>query len=215
MIIGIDLGTTNSVAAVMRENGPELIPNALGEYLTPSVVGLDLGGDLLVGRTALELQVLHPERCASVFKRYMGTDWTADLVGRKFTPEQLSSLVLRSIKADAEAFLGEPVTKAVITVPAYFNDHQRKATMRAGKMAGLTVERIINEPTAAAIAYGLHESKNEKIVIVSTWEAARSMSRWSSCSRARSKCGPLRANAGWGERTSPARWRPACWKRRA
>jgi molecular chaperone HscC len=166
MIIGIDLGTTNSVAAIMRDHGPELIPNALGEVLTPSVVGIDLQGDLLVGRPAVELQVLHPERCASVFKRYMGTDWTATLEGRKFTPEQLSSLVLRSLKADAEAHLGEPITRAVITVPAYFNDHQRKATIRAGKMAGLTVERIINEPTAAAIAYGLHESQDEKVVIV-------------------------------------------------
>jgi molecular chaperone HscC len=166
MIIGIDLGTTNSVAAVMRDKGPELIPNALGEVLTPSVIGIDLQGDLLVGRAALELQVLYPERCASVFKRHMGTDWTVVLEGQKFTPEQLSSLVLRSLKADAEAVLGEPVTRAVITVPAYFNDHQRKATIRAGKMAGLTVERIINEPTAAAIAYGLHESKDEKVVIV-------------------------------------------------
>jgi molecular chaperone HscC len=151
---------------VRREPGPELIPNALGEVLTPSVVGIDLQGDLLVGRPALELQVLHPERCASVFKRYMGTDWTSTLEGQKFTPEQLASLVLRSLKADAEAFLGQPITRAVITVPAYFNDHQRKATIRAGKMAGLTVERIINEPTAAAIAYGLHESKDEKVVIV-------------------------------------------------
>ncbi len=166
MIIGIDLGTTNSVAAVMREGGPVLIPNALGESLTPSVVGVDLQGDLLVGRPAVELQVLHPERCASVFKRYMGTDWTVELEGQRFTPEQLSSLVLRSLKADAEAFLGQPVTRAVITVPAYFNDLQRKATIRAGKIAGLAVERIINEPTAAAIAYGLHESGDEKVVIV-------------------------------------------------
>ncbi len=166
MIIGIDLGTTNSVAAVMRAGAPVLIPNALGEFLTPSVVGIDLTGELLVGRPALEFQVLHPERCAALFKRYMGTDWTADLAGQRFNPEQLSSLVLRSLKADAEAFLEQPVTRAVITAPAYFNDLQRKATIRAGKMAGLTVERIINEPTAAAIAYGLHETKEEKIVVV-------------------------------------------------
>lgn len=166
MIIGIDLGTTNSVAAVMRDGQPVLIPNALGEFLTPSVVGVDLQGDLLVGRSAVELQVLPPERCASLFKRYMRTDWNAELDGQRFSPEQLSSLILRSLKADAEAFLGQPVTRAVITVPAYFNDLQRKATIRAGKIAGLTVERIINEPTAAAIAYGLHESKEEKIVVV-------------------------------------------------
>lgn len=166
MIIGIDLGTTNSVAAVMRDGQPVLIPNALGEFLTPSVVGVDLQGDLLVGRSAVELQVLPPERCASLFKRYMRTDWNAELDGQRFSPEQLSSLILRSLKADAEAFLGQPVTRAVITVPAYFNDLQRKATIRAGKIAGLTVERIINEPTAAAIAYGLHESKEEKIAVV-------------------------------------------------
>ncbi len=166
MILGIDLGTTNSVAAVMRGSHPELIPNALGETLTPSVVGMDLQGDLLVGRSACEFQVLHPERCASAFKRYMGTDWTTNLVGQRFTPEQLSSLILKSLKEDAEAYLRTPIHRAVITVPAYFNDLQRKATIRAGKMAGLTVERIINEPTAAAIAYGLHESQSEKIVVV-------------------------------------------------
>ena len=166
MIIGIDLGTTNSAAAYMQGDAPQLIPNALGESLTPSVVGLDQQQELLVGRAAKELQVLHPGRCAALFKRHMGGSWTAELGGKKFTPEQLSSLVIRSLKADAEAHLDREVTRAVITVPAYFNDDQRKATIRAGQMSGLQVERIINEPTAAAIAYGLHQNDDDKVVVV-------------------------------------------------
>jgi molecular chaperone HscC len=166
MIIGIDLGTTNSVAAYMRDGVPTLIPNALGESLTPSVVGLDESGAILVGREAKEYQVSHPERCVGQFKRQMGTDWKWQLGAQSFTPEQLSSLVLRTIKEDAAAHLGQPIERAVITVPAYFNDHQRKATIRAGQLAGLKVERIINEPTAAAIAYGLHEAGEDKVVAV-------------------------------------------------
>ncbi|MCE9544890.1 MAG: Hsp70 family protein [Planctomycetia bacterium] len=166
MILGIDLGTTNSVAAVIRDNGPELIPNALGESLTPSIVGIDDGGEILVGRAAREMQVLHPDRCMSLFKRHMGSDWSMEVAGRTYTPEMLSSLVLRSLREDAEALLGTEVRRAVISVPAYFNDLQRKATIKAGQLAGLTVERIINEPTAAAIAYGLHEAGESKIVAV-------------------------------------------------
>jgi len=165
-IIGIDLGTTNSVTAHLTQDGPMVIPNALGESLTPSVVGIDPDGKLLVGRAAKELQILHPDRCASVFKRHMGSDWTATLAGRTFNPEELSSLVLRSLREDAEAYLGEKVDRAVITVPAYFNDHQRKATLNAGKIAGLKVERIVNEPTAAAMAYGFHEGRKEKLWLV-------------------------------------------------
>ena len=165
-IIGIDLGTTNSVVAFLDEGGPRLIPNALGESLTPSVVGIDLDGKVVVGKTARELSVLHPDRTAALFKRYMGTDWTGKLVGRKFTPEELSSIVLRTLKDDAESFLGESISQAVITVPAYFNDQQRKATMNAGRIAGLKVERIINEPTAAALAYGLQEAQEEKFLLV-------------------------------------------------
>ena len=134
--------------------------------LTPSIVGIDERGEALVGRTAREFQVLHPDRTASLFKRYMGTDWKFECDGKTYTPEQLSSLVLRSLKADAEAHLGQPIARAVITCPAYFNDLQRKATIRAGQLAGLTVERILNEPTAAAIAYGLHESHEDKIIAV-------------------------------------------------
>ncbi len=165
-IIGIDLGTTYSVAAYMAAEGPRLIPNALGENLTPSVVGIDLDGKLLVGRAAKELRVMHPDRCASLFKRYMGSDWTIELAGKTYTPEKLSSLVLQSLKQDAEAHLGHPVADAVITVPAYFNEHQRKSTIHAGQIAGLAVQRIINEPTAAAIAYGFHELRDEKILLV-------------------------------------------------
>lgn len=165
-IVGIDLGTTFSAVGWMSADGPQLIPNALGEVLTPSVVGIDDGGRVLVGRAAKELQVNCPDRCVSLFKRYMGTDWTASLARKQFKPEELSSLVLTSLKQDAEAFLKQPVERAVITVPAYFNEHQRKATLRAGKIAGFHVERILNEPTAAAIAYGLHDAQDDKVLVV-------------------------------------------------
>jgi molecular chaperone HscC len=165
-IIGIDLGTTHSVAAYMGPDGPTLIPNSLGEALTPSVVGLDDAGHLLVGRPAKEWQVLNPKRCAALFKRRMGDDEPVLVADRKFSPEELSSLVLRSLKQDAEAFLGGPVERAVITVPAYFNDQQRKATINAGRIAGLKVERIFNEPTAAALAYGFHEARENKTLLI-------------------------------------------------
>ncbi len=166
MIIGIDLGTTNSVVAYLTPDGPQLIPNATGDFLTPSVVGVDHDGNILVGQAARELRVTHPERCASMFKRHMGSDWTVKLAGIAFTPEKLSSLVLQALRRDAEAFLGQPIHRAVISVPAYFHEHQRKATINAGQIAGLKVERILNEPTAAAIAYGLHEGDEEKVAVV-------------------------------------------------
>lgn len=166
MILGIDLGTTNSAAAYMTPDGPRLIPNALGDTLTPSVVGLDSSGALLVGRAAKELSVAHPERCAAAFKRRMGDRWTCTLDGKEFSPEQLSSLVLTALRQDAEAHLGHAVNEAVITVPAYFNEHQRRATIEAGRMAGLKVHRILNEPTAASIAYGFHEAQQEKSLLV-------------------------------------------------
>jgi molecular chaperone HscC len=165
-IIGIDLGTTNSAAAHLSPAGPQIIPNALGGRLTPSVVGVDEGGTVLVGAAAKELQVVRPDRCASLFKRHMGTDRTHTLGGTTFTPEELSGLVLRALKADAEAFFGVPVTRAVITCPAYFNDRQRKATIAAGRIAGLTIARILNEPTAAAIAYGFHEANQDKKLLI-------------------------------------------------
>ena len=166
MIVGIDLGTTNSAVGYMSPEGPRLIPNALGEVLTPSVVGIAENDELLVGRAARELSVVKPERCAGAFKRQMGNSWTKQLAGHEFTPEKLSSLVLASLKQDAEAFFSQPITEAVITVPAYFNEHQRKATLEAGRIAGLSVLRILNEPTAAAIAYGFHEAREEKILLV-------------------------------------------------
>jgi len=156
VIIGIDLGTTNSATAVWHNGAAELIPNSLGQVLTPSAVSITEAGEVLVGLPARDCQATRPEVTATAFKRYMGTDKVTTLGKRRFRPEELSALVLRSLKTDAEAYLGGPVTGAVITVPAYFNDTQRKATRRAGELAGLPVERLINEPTAAALAYGIH-----------------------------------------------------------
>ena len=137
MIVGIDLGTTNSVGAYMDHEGPKLIPNVLGEYLTPSVVGVDRDGNVLVGKAAKEYQVLEPERCVSLFKRFMGLDRKLEVGGKFFSPEQLSSLVLKSIKQDAEVFLKTSVNEAVVTVPAYFNDNQRKARLLLGRLPAL------------------------------------------------------------------------------
>ena len=159
MIIGIDLGTTNSLVAYYTDEGPKVIPNRFGEMLTPSVVSIDEEDNVYVGKTAVERMQLYPQTSASVFKRSMGSDKKFDLGSKSFTAEELSSFVLRSLKEDAETFLGEEVTEAVISVPAYFNDMRRKATKRAGELAGLKVERIISEPTAAAIAYGLYNDK--------------------------------------------------------
>ena len=166
MIIGIDLGTTNSLAAYYDGKIARVIPNRLGDHLTPSVVSVDDDGTILVGKTALARGLRHPLTAASVFKRSMGTDREYDLCGKKFRAEELSSFVLRSLKEDAEAFLGQPVDEAVISVPAYFNDRQRKATKRAGELAGLRVERIVNEPTAAAIAHGLLDRKEHSRYLV-------------------------------------------------
>ena len=157
MLIGIDLGTTNSLVACFRNGKAEIIPNRLGSYLTPSVISVTSSGTVYVGETAKERAIIHPLESASVFKRSMGTEKEYALGGRILRAEELSSLVLRSLKEDAESYLGEAVTEAIISVPAYFNDLQRKATKRAGELAGLKVSRIINEPTAAAIAYGMAE----------------------------------------------------------
>ena len=166
MIVGIDLGTTNSLIAYYTEDGPKIIPNRLGENLTPSVVSVDEHGQIFVGETAKERMLLYPETSASVFKRYMGSDKKYDLGDRSFTAEELSSFILRTLKEDAEAFLGEEITEAVISVPAYFNDARRKATKRAGELAGFKVERIISEPTAAAIAYGLYQNNKDTRFLV-------------------------------------------------
>ncbi|NLR73811.1 molecular chaperone HscC [Leeia aquatica] len=156
MIIGIDLGTTNSLVAIWRDGKAELIPNVLGEVLTPSVVALDEQDHILVGQAAKERLLFHPERTAAVFKRYMGTNHEVRLGKRSFRAEELSAFVLKALKEDAERYLGESVSEAIITVPAYFSDAQRKATRVAGEMAGLNVQRLLNEPTAASLAYGLH-----------------------------------------------------------
>lgn len=166
MIVGIDLGTTNSLIAYYSEEGPKIIPNRLGKNLTPSVVSVDEEGNVYVGETARERMSLYPDSVAQTFKRSMGTERDYVLSGRHFKAEELSSFVLRSLKEDAEAFLGEPVTEAVISVPAYFDDKRRKATKRAGELAGLTVERMISEPTAAAVAYGLYDKNQDTRFLV-------------------------------------------------
>lgn len=166
MIIGIDLGTTNSLVAAFNEDGPCIIPNRLGGKLTPSVVSIDEDGQVYVGETAKERMLLYPGSSAAVFKRDMGSKKKFTLQGKDYTAEDLSSLILRALKEDAESYLGEEVTEAVISVPAYFNDNRRRATKRAGELAGLKVERIISEPTAAAIAYGLYQNKEHAKFLV-------------------------------------------------
>jgi molecular chaperone HscC len=166
MIVGIDLGTTNSAIAVWQDGEAKLVPNSLGDLLTPSAVALGEDGAILIGLAARERMVTDPASARALFKRTMGTQVRHKLGRKDYAPEELSSLVLRSLIADAEAYLGEPVDRAVITVPAYFNDKQRKATRRAGELAGVSVERLINEPTAAALAYGLHELDEETPFLV-------------------------------------------------
>ncbi len=164
-IIGIDLGTTNSCVAVMEGGKPVIIPNAEGARTTPSVIAFTKNSERLVGELARRQAVTNPDGTVASIKRQMGTDYRIELGGRKRTPQELSSLILQKLKHDAENYLGEPVTEAVITVPAYFNDAQRQATKDAGRIAGLTVRRIINEPTAAALAYGLDHEADQKIMV--------------------------------------------------
>ncbi|MCG8908932.1 molecular chaperone HscC [Pseudomonas sp. DP-17] len=166
MIVGIDLGTTNSLVAVWRDDSPQLVPNALGSVITPSVVGLDDQGQVLVGQAARERLQTHPQLTAALFKRHMGSAQEISLGARRLRPEELSALVLRSLKEDVERVFGEPVTEAVISVPAYFSDAQRKATRIAGELAGLKVEKLVNEPTAAALAYGVHQKDRETSFLV-------------------------------------------------
>jgi molecular chaperone HscC len=165
-LIGIDLGTTNSLVAVFTDEGPKLIPNSLGEMLTPSAVGYAEDGTLLIGRAAKDRLLTHPQLTAARFKRYMGTNHEMTLGKKAFRAEELSSFVLRALRADAEAYLGHGVDEAVISVPAYFNDIQRKATITAAEFAGLKVNRLINEPTAAALAYGLQDRQGESTFLV-------------------------------------------------
>jgi molecular chaperone HscC len=166
VILGIDLGTTNSLAALWRDGAAKIIPNSLGENLTPSCVGIDDAGSIVVGRAARDRLLTHPDRTAANFKRYMGSDRRLTLADRSFRPEELSALVLRSLKTDAETQLGQRIDEAIITVPAYFSDTQRRATRIAGELAGFKVERLLNEPTAAALAYGLHQAEPESQFLV-------------------------------------------------
>lgn len=165
-IIGIDLGTTNSLVAIWKDGQAQIIPNVLNKNLTPSIVSVDDNNEILVGDVAKERLITHPEVTTSNFKRFMGSSKKYRMGSYIFTPEELSSFVLKSLKEDAQAYLGEEVIEAVISVPAYFNDAQRKATKRAGELAGLKVQRLISEPTAAAIAYGLHQEQDETQFLV-------------------------------------------------
>jgi len=164
--VGIDLGTTNSVVAVLEGGEPTVIANAEGFRTTPSVVAFTKDGEVLVGETAKRQAVTNVDRTISSVKRHIGTDWKADIDGKKYTPQEISARILAKLKRDAESYLGDTVTDAVITVPAYFNDSERQATKEAGEIAGLNVLRIINEPTAAALAYGLDKGKEDELILV-------------------------------------------------
>ena len=164
-IIGIDLGTTNSCVAVMEGGDAVVIPNAEGNRTTPSVVAFSKDGERMVGQVAKRQAITNPDRTVISIKREMGTDYKVNIDGKKYTPQEISAMILQKLKADAEAYLGQPVTEAVITVPAYFTDAQRQATKDAGKIAGLDVKRIINEPTAAALAYGVDKENAQKIMV--------------------------------------------------
>lgn len=166
MIIGIDLGTTNSLVSIWKDGETHVISNVLGDSMTPSVVSLDNNGEILVGLAARDRLLTHPRLTTACFKRYMGSEHIVQLGKQKFRPEELSALLIKSLKKDAEAYLGEVVTEAVITVPAYFNDIQRKSTRTAGQLAGLKVERLLNEPTAAALAFGIHQTHLEKKILI-------------------------------------------------
>jgi len=164
-IVGIDLGTTNSGIAYMEGGKPTLIPNAEGKRLTASVVGITPKGEIIVGELAKRQAVSMPERTVRSIKRKMGQDYKVKIGDKEYTPQEISAMILTKMKKDAEAFLGEPIDKAVITVPAYFNDSQRQATRDAGRIAGFQVERIVNEPTASALAYGLDKNKEIKVLV--------------------------------------------------
>ncbi|MDK8782935.1 molecular chaperone DnaK, partial [Actinotignum timonense] len=164
--VGIDLGTTNSVVAVLEGGEPTVIANAEGARTTPSVVGFSKSGEVLVGEVAKRQAVTNVDRTISSVKRHMGDDWKVDIDGKEYNAQQISAFILQKLKKDAEAYLGDTVTDAVITVPAYFNDAQRQATKDAGTIAGLNVQRIVNEPTAAALAYGLEKGKEDETILV-------------------------------------------------
>src|ERR1700732_182552 len=164
--VGIDLGTPNSVVSGLEAGEPTVIPNAEGARTTPSVVGFSKTGEVLVGEVAKRQAITNPDRTVRSVKRQMGTDWTVEIDGKKYTPQEISARILQKLKRDAESYLGEDITDAVITVPAYFHDAQRQATKEAGQIAGLNVLRIVNEPTAAALAYGLDKGEKDQTILV-------------------------------------------------
>ena len=165
-VIGIDLGTTNSAVAVMEGGESVIVPNSEGNRTTPSIVAFTKDGERLVGETAKRQAITNPDRTITSIKREMGTEYKVNIDGKDYTPEEISAMILQKLKADTESYLGEEVTEAVITVPAYFTDSQRQATKNAGKIAGLNVKRIINEPTAAALAYGIDKETDQHKVMV-------------------------------------------------
>ena len=164
-IIGIDLGTTNSCVAVMEGGEAVVIANPEGARTTTSVVAFSKTGERMVGQVAKRQAITNPDKTVSSIKRHMGTDFSVDIDGKKYSPQEISAMILQKLKSDAEAYLGETISEAVITVPAYFTDAQRQATKDAGKIAGLDVKRIINEPTAAALAYGIDKENDQKIMV--------------------------------------------------
>ena len=164
-IIGIDLGTTNSCVSVIEGGEPVVIANAEGARTTPSVVAFSKDGERMVGNVAKRQAITNPEKTISSIKRHMGSDYKVDIDGKAYTPQEISAIILQKLKSDAESYLGDTVTEAVITVPAYFTDAQRQATKDAGKIAGLEVKRIINEPTAAALAFGIDKEDDQKVMV--------------------------------------------------
>ncbi len=189
--VGIDLGTTNSVVAVLEGGEPTVIANSEGSRTTPSVVAFARNGEVLVGQSAKNQAVTNVDRTIRSVKRHVGSTWsTEDIDGKKYSAQEISARVLQKLKRDAEAYLGEEITDAVITVPAYFEDAQRQATKEAGQIAGLNVLRIVNEPTAAALAYGLDKGDKEQTILSSTSVVARSTSRCSRSVRASSRSRP-------------------------
>ena len=210
-VIGIDLGTTNSCVAVVEGGKPVVITNAEGERTTPSVVAFTKDGERLVGGAAKRQIATNSGRTVSSIKRYMGSDHRVHIDGRDLTPQEISAMILTKIRRDAESYLGEPVTEAVITVPAYFDDSQRKATQDAGRIAGLNVLRIINEPTAAAVAYGLDNEAPQKILVYDL-AAAPLMFRSSRSRTAPLRCWPPAAIPIWAAMTLTSASLSGLWR---
>ena len=201
-VIGIDLGTTNSCVAVMEGGEAVVIPNAEGNRTTPSVVAFSKTGERMVGQVAKRQAITNPDRTISSIKREMGSDYKVNVDGKAYTPQEISAMILQKLKSDAEAYLGQTVSEAVITVPAYFTDAQRQATKDAGKIAGLDVKRIINEPTAAALAYGVDKEQSTRRSWSMTWAAVPSTCPFWTLTTASSRFWPPPATTVWAAMTS-------------